>query len=158
VQIAHCTLETASGQTYQYLKSHGVCCQTCISRTPGGRMQCTCSWASKFSLNKTKQYLCIMAPAPLLHSFTEGNIDEIGSSNTIEANLLISPRAAASIQAYQDTVSAKSTFYLPPDYAPITIPTHRHTRVYPPRSTKHKRRCQYCHPKRHHHPTAHRCQ
>jgi len=56
--------------------------------------------ASKFSLNKTKQYLCIMAPAPLLHTFTEGYVDEIGSSNTIEANLPISPRAAASIQAY----------------------------------------------------------
>jgi hypothetical protein len=158
VQIAHYTLETASAQTYQYLKSHGVCCQTCISRTPGGRMQCTCSWASKFSLNKTKQYLCIMAPATLLHSFTEGYVDEIGSSNTIEANLPISPRAAASNQEYQTTVSAKSTFYLPPDYAPITVPTHRHSGPPAAVSTKHERRCQYCYPKRHHHPTAYRCQ
>jgi hypothetical protein len=77
-----------------------------------------------------------MAPAPLLHSFTEGYVDGIGSLNTVEANLPISPRAAASIQAYQATVSAKSTFHLPPDYALITVPTHRHTRVYPPRSQR----------------------
>jgi hypothetical protein len=32
-----------------------------------------------------------MAPAPLHHSFTEGYVDKIGSSNAIEANLPISP-------------------------------------------------------------------
>lgn len=93
-------------------------------------MQCTCSWAFKFGLNKTKQYLCIMVPAPLFHSFTEGYVNKVGSLNTIKANLPISPCTTASIQVYQATISAKSMFYLPPDYVLIVVPTHRHTWVY----------------------------